>query len=119
MGFQVEASADAGAAKADYKSQTVFFGIVKAKAKVGLHGGAAAIGGKGGAYLNYDDYEIGFNIGGEIAALVGIKGEVEVAISVKPVIDDAVSLVDPIYEVFPSSVIEGTILSGFSTVIVG
>ena len=98
MGFQVEASADAGAAKTDYAGQSNFFRI--AKAKVGLHGGAAAIGGKGGAYLNYDDYEIGFNIGGEIAALVGIKGEVEVAISVKTVIDGAVSLVDHIYEVF-------------------
>lgn len=117
MGFQVEASADAGAAKADYKSQSNFFRI--AKAKVGLHGGAVAIGGKGGAYLNYDDYEIGFNIGGEIAALVGIKGEVEVAISVKPVIDGAVSLVDHIYEVFPPSVIEGNILTGCSTARIG
>lgn len=117
MGFQVEASADAGAAKTNYAGQSVFFGIVKAK--VGLHGGAAAIGGKGGAYLNYDDYEIGFNIGGEIAALVGIKGEVEVAISVKPLIDGAVSLVDHIYEVFPPSVIEGTILTGCSTARIG
>lgn len=62
------------------KVNLIFF-FSRAKAKVGLHGGAAAIGGKGGAYLDYDDYAIGFKIGGEIAALVGIKGEVEMSIS--------------------------------------
>ena len=31
MGFQAEASADAGVAKADYKGQSDFFGILKAK----------------------------------------------------------------------------------------
>lgn len=50
---------------------------------------------------------------------MGIKGEVEVAISVKPVIDGAVSLVDHIYEVFPPSAIEGTILTGCSTARIG
>lgn len=118
-GFQVEASGDVGAAKADYQGQVDLFGIVKAKAKVGLHGGSAALGGKGGAYLDYDDYEIGLNVGGKIAALVGIEGEAEVAISVKPIIDGAISLVDTIYEYFFPSVKEGTILTGCSTVIIG
>lgn len=114
-GFQAEASADAGVAKAEYEGQSDFLGILKTKAKVGLHGGAAALGGKGGAYLDTDDYEIGANIGGEIAAVLGIKADVEISISGKPIVDAIKSIKDYFYP----PVIEGKILTGCPTVIIG
>lgn len=114
-GFQAEASADAGAAKADYEGQSNMLGILKTKAKVGLKGGSAAIGGKGGAYLDTDDYEIGVNIGGEIAFALGIKADIEVAVSIKPIIDGIKSIKD----YFFPSIIEGKILTGCPTVLIG
>ena len=115
IGFQVEASADAGAAKADFEGQNDFFGIIKTKAKIGLSGGSGAIGGKAGAYLDYDDYEIGVNVGGKIAALLGIEGDVEISISAKPIVETFKN----IKEYFSPSIVEGTIITGDSTVIIG
>jgi uncharacterized Zn-binding protein involved in type VI secretion len=114
-GFQAEASADAGVAKAELEGQTDILGIIKSKAKVGLHGGAAALGGKGGVYLDTDDYELGVNVGGKVAAFFGITADVEVAISAKPI----VNAVSSIYDYFFPPVIPGTILTGCPTVIVG
>ena len=115
IGFQVEASADAGAAKADFEGQNDFFGIIKTKAKIGLSGGSGAIGGKAGAYLDYDDYEIGVNVGGKIAALLGIEGDVEISISAKPIVETFKN----IKEYFSPSIVGGTIITGDSTVIIG
>lgn len=114
-GFQGELSGDLGAAKADYEGQTDILGILKTKAKVGLHGGAAAAGGKAGAYLDTDDYEIGINIGGKIAFALGIEADVDVAISVKPIVDGIKSIKD----YFFPSIIEGKILTGCPTVLIG
>lgn len=114
-GLQVEASADAGAVKADYEDQSDFLGILKTKAKVGLKGGAAAVGGKAGLYLDTDDYEIGANVGGKIAALLGLSVDVEVVISIKPIVNG----VSSIYDYFFPSVVEGVIISGCSNVLVG
>lgn len=114
-GFQAEASADAGAVKADYDGQGDLFGILKGKAEIGLSGGSAAIGGKGGMYVDTDDYEIGVNVGGKIALLVGIKADVEVSLSAKPIVEGVKKLKE---WMFPS-VIEGTILSGCPTVLIG
>ena len=61
-GFQVETSAEAGAAKADCQGQIDFLGIIKIKGKLELSGGSTAIGGKAGTYLDYDDFEVKTNI---------------------------------------------------------
>lgn len=114
-GFQGELSGDAGAVKADYEGQSDFFGVIKGKAKVGLSGGSAALGGKGGVYYDTDDYEIGVNIGGKIALAIGIKADLEVSLSAKPIVNGIKSLKE---KLFPS-VIEGTILTGCPTVIIG
>lgn len=114
-GFQGELSGDLGAAKADYEGQTDIFGILKTKAKVGLHGGAAAVGGKGGSYIDTDDYEIGLSIGGKIAVALGIEADLEVVISVKPIIDGIKSIKD----YFFPAIIEGKILTGCPTVLIG
>ena len=135
IGFQVEASADAGAAKADFEGQNDFFGIIKTKAKIGLSGGSGAIGGKAGAYLDYDDYEIGVNVGGKIAALLGIEGDVEISISAKPIVEAFKNIKEylspsivggtiitgdsTIKEYFSPSIVGGTIITGDSTVIIG
>ncbi|MEN4760003.1 MULTISPECIES: PAAR domain-containing protein [unclassified Chryseobacterium] len=114
-GFQGELSGDLGAAKADYEGQSDFLGILKTKAKVGLSGGSAAIGGKAGFYLDTDDYEISANVGGKIAALIGIKADVEVTLSGKPI----VNLYTSIKDYFFPPIVEGVILTGCPTVFIG
>ncbi|WP_300690012.1 PAAR domain-containing protein [Chryseobacterium sp.] len=114
-GFQAELSGDMGAAKADYEGQSDFFGVLKTKAKVGLSGGSGALGGKGGMYYDTDDYELGVNVGGKVAALVGLKLDLEVTLSAKPIINGIKNLKE---WMFPS-VIEGKILTGCATVIIG
>ena len=113
-GMQVEASADAGVAKADAGGDMNFLGIVKAKSKFGLSGGSAAIGGKAGYYLDIDDMEIGANVGGKIALALGLNIDIELAISVKP-IWDFIKGREPV-SVVP---IPGMILSGCSKVLIG
>jgi uncharacterized Zn-binding protein involved in type VI secretion len=61
-GAQMEATADYGAVRAEAGSDFNMLGLVKGKSKFGLMGGAAAVGGKGGYYLDVDDMEIGFNV---------------------------------------------------------
>lgn len=117
-GLQVEASADAGLAKADFEGQSDYLGVFKTKAKVGLHGGAASLGGKGGFYVDVDNYEFGVNAGGKIAALVGLEFDLEVATSIKPILSIIASSIS-IHDYYFPSVIDGTILTGCSTVIIG
>jgi hypothetical protein len=113
-GAQVEASADAGTVRAETGGDFNLLGVLKAKSKFGLSGGSAAIGGKGGYYLDTDDYEIGANVGGKIAAAVGLHIDLEVSLSIKPIVnlftgEDYVSVVP----------IPGTILTGCRTVLIG
>jgi hypothetical protein len=110
----VEASADAGTVRAETGGDFNLLGVLKAKSKFGLSGGSAAIGGKGGYYLDTDDYEIGANVGGKIAAAVGLHIDLEVSLSIKPIVnlftgEDYVSVVP----------IPGTILTGCRTVLIG
>jgi uncharacterized Zn-binding protein involved in type VI secretion len=113
-GAQMEASADASAIRAETGGDINFLGIVKAKSKFGLMGGTAAIGGKGGFYLDTDDYEVGLNAGGKIAALVGLHIDLEASVSLKPIVnfftgEDYVSVV----------AIPGVILTGCKNVLIG
>jgi uncharacterized Zn-binding protein involved in type VI secretion len=114
-GFQVEGSADAGAVKADYEGQSDFLGIIKTKAKVGLKGGSGAIGGKAGLYVDTDDFEISANLGGEIAALIGIKADLELTLSAKPIVDGIKNLID----YFVPPVVEGSIITGAPNILIG
>lgn len=113
-GIQMEASADAGVAKADAGGEINFLGIIKGKSKFGLSGGSAAIGGKGGYYIDLDDMEVGANAGGKIALALGLNIDLEAAISIKPILDfimgkEAVSVIP----------IPGVLLTGCKNVLVG
>lgn len=110
-GFQGELSGDAGAAKAEVEGRTDFY-FGSAKAKIGVMGGSAALGGKAGFYLDTDDYAISANVGGKIAALIGLKADVEVTLTAKPIVDLWNWL-------FPPESMVGTVLSGAPTVLIG
>lgn len=112
-GFQGEVSADAGAAKADGGGDFNLLGIVKAKSKFGISGGSAAIGGKGGAYIDIDDYEVGANLGGKVALAVGLNIDLELSLSIKPIVD---LFFDEYVSVTP---MPGVIISGCSNVLIG
>lgn len=86
-GVQLEASTDEGAMRVEASGENNTLGIIKTKGKIGLMGGAGAIGGKGGYYLDLDDMEIGANVGGELALELGLKFDLSVAISIKPIWD--------------------------------
>ena len=95
-------------------------GVLKVKANVEGECEAAGISAKGGGYLDFDDLEANVNIGGELAVLLGLKFDLSVTLSAKPItnfitnaaeyISNALGLIAPR---------DGTVLTGSSTVIIG
>lgn len=109
-GFQGELSGDAGLVKAEYEGQTDMW-LISTKAKVGLMGGNAALGGKAGAYVDTDEYKVSMNVGGKIALLLGLKADLEVTLTAKPLVD--------LYNYLFPSIFPGTVITGCPTVLIG
>jgi len=109
-GFQAELAGDFGAARGEYEGQVDLL-IVSVKGKVGAKAGGAAIGAKGGAYVDTDDYKANANVGAELAVLLGLKFDLDITIDLKPLVDFGIGLFN--------GPMEGTIISGCGTVIIG
>jgi uncharacterized Zn-binding protein involved in type VI secretion len=109
-GVQGELSGDAGLVKAEYEGQSDMW-LISTKAKIGLMGGNAALGGKGGFFVDTDDYQVSANVGGKIALLIGLKADLEITIKLKPLVDA--------YDYFFPSVFPGVVITGCPTVLIG
>lgn len=109
-GFQAEVSGDAGVARGDYEGQ-IDLPLLSVKAKGGLKAGSASAGAKVGAYVDTDDYKANVNVGGELALLLGLEADLDITLDLKPLIDFGKSLFN--------GPMEGTIISGCATVIIG
>lgn len=109
-GFQAEVAGDFGAAKGEYEGQ-IDIPLISVKAKAGVKAGGAAAGAKVGAYVDTDDYKANVNIGGELALLLGLEVDLDLTLDLKPLIDLGKSLFN--------GPMEGTIISGCATVIIG
>ncbi|MBB5634206.1 putative Zn-binding protein involved in type VI secretion [Pedobacter cryoconitis] len=110
-GFQTEVSGDFGAAKAEYEGQLDILSILNVKAKAGAKAGGAAAGGKIGGYVDTENLAISANVGAELALLLGLEVDLDVTISLKPIWDGLKN--------FMNGPMEGTILSGCPTVLIG
>ncbi|MCL2897394.1 PAAR domain-containing protein [Brenneria tiliae] len=120
-GFSGEVGAEASAIKGEAVGNVDIFGVVVADAKIG--GSLGSVGASGGltGYLDSTDYSLNLRVSGELALLVGLKGDVGVKVSWKPVSNlyykflggetDAIST--------PPLSGDGTIITGCVTVLVG
>lgn len=109
-GFQAEVSGDAGVARGEYEGQ-IDIPLLTVKAKGGVKVGSASAGAKGGFYYDTDDYKGNINVGGELALLLGLEIDLDITLDLKPLVDFINGL--------DSKPMEGTIISGCSTVIIG
>ena len=120
IGMQMELGAKAGVARAGADGTADILGILKLKANVEVQREAVGASTKGGWYLDFDDLEAHVNVGGELALLLGLKCDLSVTLSLKPItnfitnaaeyISNALGLIAPR---------DGTVLTGSSTVIIG
>jgi len=109
-GFQAEVSGEAGVARGEYEGQ-FDIPLLSVKAKGGGKVGAVGAGAKVGSYFDTDDYKANLNVGGELAAGVGLKLDVDITVDLMP-------LVSAIRYIFGTPM-EGTIVTGCNTVIIG
>lgn len=95
-------------------------GVLKVKANVEGEREAAGISAKGGGYLDFDDLEANVNIGRELAVLLGLKFDLSVTLSAKPITNFITNTVEYISDVLGLiAPRDGTVLTGSSTVIIG
>ena len=114
IGFNIEKGAEAAVMKqeGEVTLEDTFTKVkIKAAALEGAVGAAAGLGG----YVDYDDYLINLKISGELAVALGLKADIDVTLKFKPFVDGIISIM----ELINPSIIEGTILTGCPTVIIG
>ena len=106
--------------KYDVEGKYDYFGILKGEYKYG--GSLADVGASTniGFYLDLDDAEAHFEIGGKLAVFVGIEGDLSVTLSLKFLKEPVLGVIGYINDVL--GIVEpknGTVLTGSSTVIIG
>ena len=120
IGIQGELGVKAGVGRAGGEATTDILGVLKVKANVEGEREATGISAKGGGYLDFDDLEANVNIGGELAVLLGLKFDLSVTLSAKPITNFITNTVEYISDVLgliaPK---DGLVLTGSSTVIIG
>lgn len=119
-GQMFSAGAEAGVVKYDVEGKYDYFGILKGEYKYG--GSLADVGASTniGFYLDLDDAEAHFEIGGKLAVFVGIEGDLSVTLSLKFLKEPVLGVIGYINDVL--GIVEpknGTVLTGSSTVIIG
>lgn len=109
-GFQAEVAGDFGAAKGEYEGQ-IDIPLISVKGKAGAKAGGAAAGAKVGLYYDTDDHKGNFNVGAELALLLGLEVDLDITLDLKPLFD--------LWESSIAAPMEGTIISGCATVMIG
>lgn len=115
-GVQAQLGAEAGIARAGDDFSADILGIVKVEGKI--EGQLEAVGAMagGGWYIDTDDFELNVNASGELAALVGLKGDLSITLSAKPIVN-FIGSASEFLGITPSK--DGTILEGCDTVLIG
>lgn len=120
-GFNAEAGAEAHALKAEAVGNIDILGIFVAEAKLAGSAGSAAIGAGVGFWIDANDHSLNLKATGSLAALLGLRGDVEAKFAVKPI----EKFTRYIYELItksetkPADSADGTILTGCATVLIG
>lgn len=120
IGMQTELGAKAGVARAGTDGTADILGILNVKANVEVPFVAADASVKGGCYLDFDDLEAHINVGGDLALILGLKCDLSVTLSLKPITNFITNAAEYISNVLgfiaPK---DGIVLTGSSTVIIG
>gem|GEM_PF-301738 len=118
--IQTELGAKAGVARAGTDGTADILGILNVKANVEVPFVAADASVKGGWYLDFDDLEAHINVGGDLALILGLKCDLSVTLSLKPITNFITNAAEYISNVLgfiaPK---DGIVLTGSSTVIIG
>lgn len=120
IGNQIGFGAKAGGARAGLEGSSDFLGILKVKGNIEGEAGAVGLSAKGGWYVDFDDLEAHIELGGELAVLLGIKCDVSVTLSLKPItnfITNAAESIGGVLGIVPAR--DGIVLTGSLTVIIG
>ena len=118
--MQMELGAKAGVARAGTDGTADILGILNVKANIEGELEAVGASAKGGWYLDFDDLETHINVGGELALLLGLKCDLSVTLSLKPItnfITNAAEYISNVLGVIAPK--DGIVLTGSSTVIIG
>ena len=120
IGMQIERGAKVGVARAGADGTADILGILKVKTNVEGELEAVGVSAKGGWYLDFDDLEANVNVGGELALLLGLKCDLSVTLSLKPITNFITNTAEYISNalgfIAPK---DGIVLTGSSTVIIG
>lgn len=119
-GFSAEAGAEAAPVKAEAVSNIDIYGVIVTEAKIG--GGIGGVGASAGAafYIDTTDYSINAKVMGELALVLGLKGDVNIKIAGKPIYELFYGDEDGTSEVSVKSDCGlGDISSGCTTVLIG
>lgn len=118
-GFSVEGGAGAAAVKESVTGKVSLYGIVVADAKGGVHLGAVGAAGGLTAYADETDYSATVKLSGRLAFILGITGEINVKIALKPLRDLFFGERDSTEKSGSNGGADGAIINGCATVLVG
>ena len=110
----------AGVARTGTDGTADILGILNDKANVEVPFAAADASVKGGWYLDFDDLETHINLGGDLALLLGLKCDLAVTLSLKPItnfITNAAEYISNVLGLVAPK--DGIVLTGSSAVIIG
>lgn len=120
LGVSFEGGAEAHVFKAEATTNIDIGGVLVTSAKLGGTAGSAGMMVSGGIYVDSNDYSLNVNAGGELAVVLGLKGDLSVKFAVKPIMDGFMGLAEYMFDkdASPGNG-DGKINSGCVTVLVG
>lgn len=119
-GFSADIGAEAHAMKGEAAGNIDILGVITADAKVGGSVGSVGASAGGELYADENDYSLTFGIRGELAVLLGLKGDMRIKFALKPIKDFWDELNDdeqPIAVQMDNG--DGKIITGCVTVLIG
>ena len=118
--MQMELGAKAGVARAGTDGTADILGILNVKANVEVPFAVTDASVKGGWYLDFDDLKTHINLGSDLALLLGLKCDLSVTLSLKPItnfITNAAEYISNVLGLVAPK--DGIVLTGSSAVIIG
>lgn len=117
-GFSVEGGSEAALLKPEATANIDIYGVIVAEAKFGAPIGGVGVSAGLTAYGNSDDYSLTLKATGELALVLGFKGDVSMKITLMKIFDPIKNNDDKGQEVVSSGG-DGVIISGCVNVVVG
>ncbi|WP_338560810.1 PAAR domain-containing protein [Erwinia sp. E_sp_B04_7] len=118
-GFNIEGGAGAAAVKEEAEGKLSLYGIIIVNAKAGAHLGAIGTSAGLAAYIDDTDYSGTVKVTGKFAFLLGLAGEIDVKVALKPLRNLFFGKKDSIGDSKEKNNGDGVIINGCATVLIG